>query len=98
MIATRSPITRIMIVVTVAQLLSLPAPPLLAQQAPACVAVFEGIQPNEIALSPCEKYLAAAGWQPGADGFSLLVVWDLNSKKEVFRHQTLQKRGFKTVI
>jgi WD40 repeat protein len=65
-------------------------PPAPSKTAPECVKVFKGIRPQEIALSPCERYLAVAGRQAGTDDCnSLLLVWDLQTSKEVFRHSQL---------
>lgn len=56
-------------------------------QLPTCVLVLRGIRPQEVALSPCEKYLAVAGYQAGNDeANSLLLVWNLETRKEVFRY------------
>lgn len=64
---------------------------------PKCAKVFNGVRPNEVALSPCETYMAAAGYQDGTDeALGLVIVWDLRTKEEVFRHGSLRP-GLKTV-
>src|SRR5581483_9543100 len=72
------------------------AVPDTAQQ-PECIHVFRGIRPAAVALSPCERYLAAGGNEAFTDTpNSLLLVWDLQTKKEVFRYRS-QSGGIQAV-
>jgi len=73
------------------------AAPVFAQNAPECPAVFKGVRASEITLSPCGEFLAAAGYQDETDeAIALLIVWNLKTKKEVFRHRD-PEGGFETV-
>lgn len=55
---------------------------------PEAKVVFKGISAREFALSPGERYLAAAGYEVGQVGrVGLVLVWDLKTEKEVFRHR-----------
>ena len=55
--------------------------------APEHIATFKMQATDELALSPCEKYLAAVGQDDGDAVCGLLVVWELLSKKEILRHK-----------
>ena len=84
-----------MVVTTVALLPALHS--VIAQEPPNPVAVLHSIRVNEIALSPSEMFLAAAGFDDGTDkAVALLVVWNLKTNQELFRYREANG-GFVTV-